>query len=110
MKESTAVGYMFGMVAFILLLMVFGSSRAQSGPLDDLDQLLKGARQPAGTYASVAAMAVAVQTDLLGSDDPKIPPSVRNYTGKISPIQHKRDDLKTLSRQMDVLKRQLGFF
>jgi len=84
----------------IMLLLV---NVAEANPLDALDRALKTIKAPIAHVASMSALVVSVQTDLLGKDNVQAPVNVRKVTGYISPVQRRRDAIKNVSRQIGVV-------
>ena len=87
-------------ILVIVMFILFGPLVAKADILAEIDYTLKTIKAPIAQVASVSALVVSVQTDILGKDDVKAPIDVRKATGLISPIQHRRDSMKNIMRQI----------
>lgn len=93
-------------VMLIICVLAVGfalAPRSHADPLDDIDHALKTIKAPIAQVASVSSLIVSIQTDLLGKDDVRAPVDIRKVTGAISPIQHRRDSVKNIIRQIGVV-------
>ena len=103
MKERDELAGIGFCVLAILLIVSVGAARSNAAPLDDIDRALKTIKAPIAHLASVSALVVSVQTDILGKDNVQAPVDIRKATGYISPIQRRRDAIKNISRQIGVV-------
>ena len=87
----------------VLGMIALGAANAKAGILDDIDRTLKTVKAPIAQVASVSALVVSVQTDILGKDDVKAPVDIRKATGLVSPIQHRRDSVKNIMQQISAV-------
>jgi len=92
-----------GTALAIILVLASLTPVCNANPLDEIDHALKTIKAPVAHVASVSALVVSLQTDLLGKDDVRAPVDIRKVTGVISPIQHRRDSVKNIIRQIGVV-------
>jgi hypothetical protein len=75
--------------------------------LKQVDTVLRAVKQPVGHVANANALAVSLQTDLLGEDNVQATANIRKATGVISPFSNYRDTLATTTRSIALFWRQL---
>jgi hypothetical protein len=97
---------------FFAILMMANDTRADifddaDSALKHVDTVLKAVREPVGHIASSNALAVSLQTDLLGEDNVQAPLDIRKATGVISPVSNYRDTLAGTIRSIALWWRQL---
>jgi len=85
----------------ILISIAMGSlGGCATTPLTTADNIYQDVNQLFGAAASMSALVVSVQTDILGKDNVRAPLDIRRHHEYISTIQRKRDTLSNLYRRV----------
>lgn len=92
-------------VAIPLLLTV---SVVCADPLRDLDNALRTIKEPIRDAASVNALVVSLQTDVLGKDDVRPPIDIRRTSEPVNKVSRKRDSVANACRHAAVVLKKPG--
>jgi hypothetical protein len=88
---------------------------ATADSIDDFQQslrtfdteVLREVKQPVRHAASVSALVVSLQTDLLGNDNVQAPFDIREVSQHTGRVSRQRDNLATAARRVDVFLRSI---
>lgn len=104
--------YLLFLLVFFAIMIMANDSKADifddaDSALKQVDTVLRAVKQPVGHVANANALAVSLQTDLLGEDNVQAPLNIRKATGVISPASNYRDTLAGTTRSIALWWRQL---